>query len=134
MLLNSWHGDLIGMPHCRKEECEMCQAEKKANKRWLQDLNSPASKCHLDMLTESLPFLLAQSFGYHDEENPTTCSCRNKQDPGSHKPIQLPLALGEVSKIYLGSGVDECLANLLRLNNALVVKWGMRFPRTKWKS
>ncbi len=107
----------------------MCQEEKKVKKRSLQNPNNPVTKCHLAQLTEDLPFLLAMQFGYHDEEKTTTCSCKNKQDPGIHRPIQLPFALGEISKDYPGSGVDECLSNISKLINALANKCNERLPR-----
>ena len=54
------------------------------------------------------------------------CSCKNKHD--SHGLIILPFALGEISKIYLGSGVEESLANINKLTHALIIKGDKKIP------
>ena len=105
----------------------MCQKEKTTKKKQILDPNNPDAPCHLDKLKYDLLFFLAKKFGYHDRT--TSCSCKNKKDHlGGHSPIQLPFALGEISKIYLGSGVEECLANIERLTQALIFKGDKRIP------
>ena len=101
----------------------MCQLEKNASKKSLHNPNSPATRCQLDKTKYDLRDALASQFGYRweDEEHTTACSCRNNQGL-IHCPIQLPFELGEISNTYLGSGVDECLANIIRLNGALIEK------------
>ena len=102
----------------------MCQAEKTTKKKFLFDLNNPVTTCNLDNLIKKVLFLVANHGGYHDGS--TACSCKNKQN--SNGLIQLPFALGEISKIYPGSGVEECLANIDKLLHALICKGGKRIP------
>merc|ERR1719187_2532636 len=70
---------VAGTEH-RKEDCEMCQVENRTKSKLLHDPNSPATMCHLEMLTNSLSVLLPMQFGYHANKKEITCSCRNKQD------------------------------------------------------
>ena len=112
----------------------MCQAENKAKKRSLQDPYSLTTACYIGELMDHLPFLLASEFGYHDKKNPTTCSCSNKQDPSSHRPIQLPFALREISKNYQRSDVEESLANIIsKLVKAITVNCVGRIPSDKFE-
>ena len=113
--------------HCREDDCQMCQTEKKTERKSLGDLNSPATMCCLDKvvmglpLVTGLPYHLAELFGYHDESD---CNCDNKQIElwGSDVPIKLPFSLGELTGKYLGSGLEECLANIGMLISALFYK------------
>jgi len=111
----------------RKEECELCQAEQKTKKRFLCDLNHPMTECHLDLLMKRLPFLLARNFGYHDAS--TVCNCIGKDDPFSPSPVQMPFRVGEISNMYLGSGVEESLANICKLLYALIGKSKKTIPK-----
>ena len=40
------------IPPCRKDECEICQAEGKAKKRSLKDPNRSVTTCHMDKLAK----------------------------------------------------------------------------------
>ena len=84
----------------------------------------------MDRLVRGFPKYLAAEFGYEIKNQETRVTQKGMfQSDTVYKwldgpnPINLPFAMGETSKMFLGSGLDECLAHIVRLLNALQQKW-----------
>ena len=81
----------------------------------------------MDRLVRRFPKYLAQRFEFEIENLETVTSKGMFQSVTKRldgpNPISLPFSLGETSKQFLGSGLDECLAHIIRLLSALQQKW-----------
>jgi len=101
----------------REDTCKLCVDEKQTSRDHINNIKSPKTSCHIDVVIDAMKKKLGEFFGFHGEGK--TCKC------SLDSACELPFPVGEVSGQYItvgAAGLDVMLAHAIKIARALFMK------------